>query len=115
MNITTNRDSEEGVTTVELEGKLTIGEGDVQLREEINDLLESGAKKILINLQGVKMMDSSGLGELVRVRANALNAKATVKLLHVEDKVQEVLEMTRLIGVFETYDDPIDAIASFRE
>ncbi len=114
MKITTHRDADEGVTTVELVGKLTIGEGDVQLREEINYLLESGIKKILINLQGVKMMDSSGLGELVRVRANALSSNAVVKLLHVEDKVQEVLEMTRLIGVFETFDDPIDAIASFR-
>ncbi len=114
MNITTRRDREEGVTIVDLEGKLTIGEGDVQLREEIKDLLEDGVKKILINLKGVKMMDSSGLGELVRTRASAQAAEATIKLLHVEDKVQEVLEMTRLIGVFETYDDEIDGIASFR-
>ncbi len=114
MNINTRRDREEGVTIVELEGKLTIGEGDVQLREEIKDLLDDGVKKILINLQGVKMMDSSGLGELVRTRASAMNTGSTIKLLHVEDKVQEVLEMTRLIGVFETYDDEIDAIASFR-
>ncbi len=114
MNITTRRDREEGVTIVDLEGKLTIGEGDVQLREEIKDLLEDGVKKILINLKGVKMMDSSGLGELVRTRASAQAAEATIKLLHVEDKVQEVLEMTRLIGVFETFDDEIDAMASFR-
>ncbi len=115
MNINTRRDREEGVTIVGLEGKLTIGEGDVQLREEIKDLLDDGVKKILINLKGVKMMDSSGLGELVRTRASATEAEAVIKLLHVEDKVQEVLEMTRLIGVFETYDDEIDAIASFRD
>ena len=115
MKITTRRDREEGVTIVDLDGKLTIGEGDVQLREEIKDLLEDGIKKILINMQGVKMMDSSGLGELVRTRASANAAGSTIKLLHVEDKVQEVLEMTRLIGVFETYDDEIDAIASFRD
>ena len=115
MKINTRRDREEGVTIVDLAGKLTIGEGDVQLREEIKDLLDDGVKKILINLQGVKMMDSSGLGELVRTRASAASADATIKLLHVEDKVQEVLEMTRLIGVFETYDDEIDAVASFRE
>ena len=114
MKITTQHDREEDVTVVELQGKLTIGDGDVQLRDAITDLLQDGAKKILINLQGVKMMDSSGLGELVRVRTNAQDAGATVKLLHVEDKVQEVLEMTRLIGVFETFDDSIDAIASFR-
>ncbi len=114
MKINTRRDREEGVVIVDLEGKLTIGEGDVQLREEIRDLLDDGNKKILINMQGVKMMDSSGLGELVRTRASANDVDATIKLLHVEDKVQEVLEMTRLIGVFETYDDEIDAVASFR-
>ncbi len=114
LRIKTRRDRDENVTIVDLVGKLTIGGGDVQLREEIKELLEDGVKKILINLKGVKMMDSSGLGELVRTRASANNADATIKLLHVEDKVQEVLEMTRLIGVFDNFDDEIDAVASFR-
>ncbi len=113
MKITTRE--EESITILELVGKLTIGEGDVQLREEVRDVLNHGAKKVLLNLQGVKMMDSSGLGELVRCKASAGAAEATIKLLHVEDKVQEVLEMTRLIGVFETFDDEIDAVASFRD
>jgi anti-sigma B factor antagonist len=112
MKISTK--SEEGVTVLALEGKLTIGEGDVQLRDQVRDALDQGAKKILLNLQGVRMMDSSGLGELIRCKATAASAGATIKLLHVEDKVQEVLEMTRLIGVFETFSDEIDAIASFR-
>ena len=107
--------TEEGVSVVELDGKLTIGTGDVALREAIIDLLKDGAKKILVNLQKVRTMDSSGLGELVRSKATASSQGATIKLLHVEDKVHEVLEMTRLIGVFETFDDEIDAIASFRE
>ena len=107
--------NQEGVTILDLDGKLNIGDGDVLLREEVGDLLERGVKKILINLKNVKAMDSSGLGELVRVRASANDQSATVKLLHVEDKVQEVLEMTRLIGVFESFDDEIDAIASFRD
>jgi anti-sigma B factor antagonist len=107
--------SEEGVITIELIGKLTIGEGDVQLRHAVNDALADGAKKILLNLKGVKMMDSSGLGELIRCKATVNGADAQIKLAHVEDKVQEVLEMTRLIGVFETFDDEIDAIASFRD
>ena len=105
---------EEGVTILDLEGKLVIGDGDVMLREGVRDVLDRGVQKILLNLQGVKMMDSSGLGELVRVRATATSAGAVVKLVHVEDKVQEVLEMTRLIGVFETFDDEIDALSSFR-
>jgi len=105
---------EEGVTIVELEGKLTIGVGDVQLREAVVDLLERGKRKILLDMRRVKTMDSSGLGELVRCKASANAAGATIKLLHVRDKVQQVLEMTRLIGVFEDFDDEIDAVASFR-
>lgn len=112
MKITTRHD--EDVTILDLDGKLTIGEGDVMLREEIKDLLDDGKTQILLNLQGVKTMDSSGLGELVRSRETAKASGATIKLLHVQDKVHQVLEMTRLIGVFEDFNDEIDAIASFR-
>jgi anti-sigma B factor antagonist len=112
MNITTR--NEEGVTILELDGKLTIGIGDVQLRDELVDLLDRGVKKILLNMQKVRTMDSSGLGELVRSKKTATDHGATIKLLHVEDKVHEVLEMTRLIGVFDTFSDEIDAVASFR-
>lgn len=105
---------EEGVIIVDLEGKLVIGDGDVELRDEVGDILDRGTKKILLNLGGVKMMDSSGLGELVRCKATANEQEAVIRLVHVEDKVQEVLEMTRLIGVFDTFDNEIDAIASFR-
>ena len=113
MKITSRTDRDHDVTIVELEGKLTIGQGDVQLREEIKQVLDNGAKKILINLLGVKMMDSSGLGELVGVRSSAEKAGATVKLLLLEGKAQRALEMTRLIGIFETYDNENDALASF--
>ncbi|RMH22890.1 MAG: anti-sigma factor antagonist [Acidobacteria bacterium] len=106
---------EEGISILDLDGRLTIGDGDVALRRVVTDVLRAGAKKILLNLQRVKAMDSSGLGELVRLKATAAKHGAVVKLLHVEDKVQQVLTMTRLIGVFETYDDEIDAVASFRE
>lgn len=106
--------SEEGVVILDLNGKLVIGEGDVKLREEVVDQLERGEKKLLLNLKGVKTMDSSGLGELIRCKASANSVEATIKLVHVEDKVQEVLEMTRLIGVFDNFNDEIDAIASFR-
>ena len=105
---------EEDVTILDLQGRLTIGTGDVQLRDALVDLLDDGVKKILLNLKGVKTMDSSGLGELVRSKATANAEGATIKLLHVEDKVEQVLEMTRLIGVFETFNDEIDAVASFR-
>lgn len=106
---------EEGVTILRLKGKLTIGTGDVKLRHEVRDALEDGEKKILLDLQGVKTMDSSGLGELISCKASANRSGAVIKLVHVEDKVQEVLDMTRLIGVFENFNDEIDAIASFRD
>lgn len=112
MNI--RRRQDEDVTILDLEGRLSIGEGDVQLRDAVRDLLERGSQKILLNLKAVRAMDSSGLGELVRCKATAGQRGATIKLLHVEDKVEQILEMTRLIGVFEAFDDEIDAIASFR-
>ncbi|MEM9555814.1 MAG: STAS domain-containing protein [Acidobacteriota bacterium] len=113
MEITNRR--EEGVEILDLDGKLTIGEGDVKLRDEVQDLLDRGAKKLLLNLQDVRAIDSSGLGELIRTKATANRVGATIKLLHVEDKVQQILEMTRLIGVFDNYNEEIDALASFRE
>ena len=112
MNITTRR--EEGVTIVDLDGKLIIGAEAMQLRETIKGLLDRMGHKILLNLQKVRLIDSSGIGELMRVKTAADAQGATIKLLHVEDKVRNTLEMTGLIGVFETFNDEIDAIASFR-
>ena len=112
MKVTSRKD--EDVTILDLAGKLTIGEGDLVLREQIDLALSQGATKLLLNMRGVSTMDSSGLGELVRAKATASRRDATIKLLHVEDKVAQVFEMTRLIGVFETYEDEIDGIASFR-
>lgn len=106
---------EEGVVILDLDGKLTIGDGDVTLREEVRDQLDKGKKKLILNLKGVKTMDSSGLGELIRCKASANSADATIKLLHVEDKVQEVLEMTRLIGVFDNFNEETDALHSYRD
>ena len=106
---------EEGVVILDLDGKLTIDDGDVTLREEVRDQLDKGKKKLILNLKGVKTMDSSGLGELIRCKASANSADATIKLLHVEDKVQEVLEMTRLIGVFDNFNEETDALHSYRD
>ena len=101
------------VAILELDGKLTIGDGDIALRRDVEGLLAEGRKEILINLKGVKAMDSSGLGELMQTRERAERAGCSIKLLHVEDKVREILAMTRLIGIFETFDDEGEALASF--
>jgi anti-sigma B factor antagonist len=112
MKITTR--TKEGITILDLDGKLVIGDGDVMLRSQVRDTLDRGARKLLVNLQGVITIDSSGVGELVSAQNAATNAGATLKLLHVEAQVEQVLEMTRLTSAFETFDDEIDAIASFR-
>lgn len=111
MKINTRR--ERDVTVAQLAGDLTIGAGDVELRRTIDQLLAEGSRKILIDMAGIRSMDSSGLGELVRAKTTAAGAGATIKLLHVEDKVHRSLSMTRLIGVFEIFDDEIDALHSF--
>ncbi|MEL7058386.1 MAG: STAS domain-containing protein [Acidobacteriota bacterium] len=112
MKLDVQRD--EGVVIVRLDGKLTIGEGDVKLRDKVVQLLESGEKRLVLDLKGVRTIDSSGLGELIRCKTTAEREDAVIKLLHVEDKVEEILEMTRLIGVFDNYNDQVDAVASFR-
>ena len=112
MKIGLRLDREVAILT--LDGRLTIGSGDVLLRQDVADLLAEGHSKIVIDLGGVKTMDSSGVGELMRARANAENAGGTIKLVHVEDKVADVLQVTQLIGVFENFDSEEAAILSFR-
>ncbi len=112
MKITQRR--EEVVTILVLDGKLSIGDGDVKLRTEIDRVLKDGARKILVDLKHVRAMDSSGLGELVRTKGTAEAQDAEIKLVNVESKVREILTMTRLIGIFDTFEDEIDAVASFR-
>jgi anti-sigma B factor antagonist len=101
------------VSILDLGGKLTIGSGDVALRGAMLAEIEDGHKKILINLEEVKVIDSSGLGELIRCRATAATAGAEIKLLHVNLKARKLLTMARLVGVFDMFDDEEMAIASF--
>jgi anti-sigma B factor antagonist len=111
MEITTRQVGD--VTILDLEGKLTIGTGDVALRGAMLSEINDGHKKILINLENVKSIDSSGLGELIRCRATAANNEAEIKLLHVNLKARKLLTMARLVGVFEMFDDEEMAVSSF--
>ena len=103
------------VAILDLEGKLTIGRGDVRLRGALLDELDGGRSKILINLNKVKTIDSSGLGELIRCKVTAASKDAEVKLLHVNLKARKLLTMAQLVGVFEMFDDEELAVASFGE
>lgn len=111
MKITVrHRDS---VTIVEAKGKITIGVGDVALREAVQQQIASGSKSILIDMSGVTTIDSSGIGELVSAYTSASNRGCKLKLLNLPAKVSDILQITQLISVFETYDDEDEAVRSF--
>jgi len=102
------------VSVVELNGRITLGEGSVQLREAIRDLISKGSRTILLNMGDVNYIDSSGLGELVSAYTTAKNQGASVKLLSLTKKVKDVLQLTKLYTVFDIYDAETTAIASFK-
>jgi len=101
------------VSVVDLNGKITIGEGDVLLREKVNELLDNGRSKILLNLEKVKYMDSAGIGELVACYKRTKEKDGTVKLLNPSGKVYDLLQLTKLEEVFETYRDEKEALVAF--
>jgi anti-sigma B factor antagonist len=101
------------VSVVDLSGKITIGEGDVQLRQAVEQLLKDNRKHVLLNLKGVSYMDSAGIGELVACSKRSAERKGTIKLLNPGGKVYELLILTKLIEVFEVFKDERDALASF--
>ena len=103
----------EGVTILDLKGRITIGVGDVALREAVHQALGAGAKHILINLKDVSTIDSSGVGELVSTYTTATNRGGKLKLLNLPPKVADILQITQLITVFEVFDDENEAIGSF--
>jgi len=104
----------DGVTVLDLSGRITLGEGSVQLREAIRDLIGKGLKNILLNMGEVNYIDSSGLGELVSAYTTSKNQGAALKLLSLTHKVKDVLQLTKLYTVFDIFDDEASAIASFK-
>ena len=104
----------DGVTVLELSGRITLGEGSVQLRDAIRDLIAKGQRNILLDLGEVTYIDSSGLGELVSAYTTARNQGASLKLLKLTKKVHDLLQLTKLYTVFDIYDDEASAIASFK-
>ncbi|HEY6327930.1 MAG TPA: STAS domain-containing protein [Blastocatellia bacterium] len=102
------------VVVVDLSGKITIGEGSVELREKIRTLLAEGKKKILLNLGDVGYVDSSGIGELVSSLTTTNNQGGQLKLLNLTKKIRDLLMITKLLTVFETFDSEQEAVASFK-
>jgi anti-anti-sigma factor len=111
MNV--NKRQKGDVTILDLSGKITIGAGDIALRNAVQEAMNAGAQKILLNLKGVSTIDSSGVGELVSSFTTATNRGAKLKLANIPAKVSDVLTITQLITVFDVFDSEDEAVASF--
>ena len=111
MEITKRRVGD--VTILDLNGKLTIGDGAEVLRDTVASVVFQEERKILLNLAGVPYMDSGGLGELVRCSWVASKASGAVKLVNMTSKINDLLTITKLSNVFDTFDSESEALASF--
>jgi anti-sigma B factor antagonist len=103
----------EGVNIIDLSGRITIGEGTVVLRDAVRSLLQRHEKNILLNLADVSYIDSSGIGELVSSFTTLSSQGGKLKLLRLTKKVHDLLSITKLLTVFEVFDDEAKAIQSF--
>ena len=101
------------VTILDLNGKVTIGEGSVALRTTIRRLLGEGKKKILLNLGSVGYVDSSGIGELVSSFTAVNKESGSLRLLNLTQKIQDLLAITKLLTVFDVYENESEAVSSF--
>ncbi len=108
----TNREVE-GVSVVALEGRIVLGEESNSLREKVKSLLSGGKKNIVLNMDNVTYIDSAGLGTLVASHHSAKSQGASLKLSNLGSKFQEVLQVTKLLTVFDVYDSEAAAIRSF--
>lgn len=102
------------VTVLDMSGKITIGEGSVSLRTAVRRLLEEGKKRILLNLGGVSYIDSSGIGELVSSYTAINKEGGQLKLLNLTQKLQDLLTITKLLTVFDVFEDEAKALNSFK-
>jgi anti-sigma B factor antagonist len=115
MSLTTSTREVGDVTVVDLQGRISLGEESAAFRELIANLLSNGHVKILLNLAGVEYIDSSGLGTLVSSLATVRRANGDMKLLNLTDKVDDLMEVTRLYTVFDIADDENAALNSFNK
>ena len=101
------------VTILDLKGKMTLGEGDELLKDKIASLVSQGKKKILLNLEAVPYIDSAGLGEVVRTYTTVSRQGGALKLLNLTKRITDLLSITKLLTVFETFDSEGEAVRSF--
>lgn len=113
MAITQRKEGD--VTVFEVSGPVTIGEGDVQVRESIKSALALGERRILLDFQGVTALDSSGVGELIAAYTSITHGGGTLKLARLSPKVDSVLQVTRLSGILDSYPSQEDALVAFSQ
>jgi len=113
VTIKANTRQVDGVTVVDLSGRITLGEGSTILRDTVRELLGRGQKKILLNLGDVNYIDSSGIGELVSGYTTVTNQGGQLKLLNLTKKVRDLLQITKLYTVFDVFDEETVAVRSF--
>ena len=101
------------IKIIEVKGKITIGEGDVKLRQEVHSVLDGGCKKIILDMDGVKYVDSSGIGELVSCYTTITNRGGQLRLTKLNSKIYSLLQLTALVTVFQIMDSNEDALQSF--
>jgi anti-sigma B factor antagonist len=101
------------VVVLDVKGKITLGEGDELLKDKVNSLVNQGQKKIILNLAGVPYIDSAGLGEVVRTYTTVSRQGGSLKLLNLTKRITDLLSITKLLTVFETFESENDAVKSF--
>ena len=114
MSLKASNRQVDGVTVVDLSGRIVLGEGSEILRETLRDLVSRGQKKLLLNLGDVNYIDSSGLGALVSGYTTVTGQQGQLKLLKLTKKVHDLLQITKLLTVFEVFDDETLALKSFK-
>ena len=113
VSLSTSIREVDGVTIVDLSGRITLGEASEKLRDTVREIVAKGEKKILLNLGDVGYIDSSGLGQLVSSYTTVANQGAAVKLVNVQEKVNDLLQITKLYTVFHIFPNETDAVLSF--
>jgi anti-sigma B factor antagonist len=112
MEISERNDGQ--VTILSLSGKVTLGEGDVLLKDKLHSLLNQGRKDVLLNLAQVSYVDSAGLGAIVSAYTTMTREGGSLKLANVTKKMQDLLSITKLLTVFETFDSEDEALRSYK-
>ena len=101
------------VIVLDLKGKITLGEGDELLKDKVNSLVNQGHRKIVLNLADVPYIDSAGLGEIVRTYTTVSRQGGSLKLLNLTERITDLLSITKLLTVFETFESESEAVRSF--